>query len=100
MQDKKTRKVTISDTSVILQHESSEKYGGEHALFRRELNCIMSSTHTSTCPPITNSDLESHDSSVQFSHKRRLSVTKSKVCVCMLLHMHASRSARKQDMNW
>ena len=98
MQDKKTRKVTISDTSVILQHESSEKYGGEHALFRRELNCIMSSTHTSTCPPITNSDLESHDSSVQFSHKRRLSITNPRF-MCMLLHAHASECARKQDMN-
>ena len=38
MQDKKTRIVTSSDTSVMLQHESSEKYGGEHASFRREQN--------------------------------------------------------------
>lgn len=38
MQEKKIRKVTISDISLMLQHESSEKYGEEHESFWREQN--------------------------------------------------------------
>jgi len=49
------------------QQESSKKYGGEDASTEELLNCLRSSTHKSTCPPLTNSDLGSHESSV---HKR------------------------------
>lgn len=54
--------------SLMEQYESSEKYGEEDVSSEREPNCLRSSIHTSRCTPITNSDLETHDSSVQFEH--------------------------------
>lgn len=50
--------------SAMEQHESILKYGETDASDDNEYSCLRSSMHKSTFPPITKSDLESHDSSV------------------------------------
>lgn len=51
--------------SAIEQHESILKYEDRGKSEESEQNCMTSSMHKKTYPPITNSDLESHDSSVR-----------------------------------
>lgn len=59
--------ITVSDMSEMEQHESSKTYGAEEEEYAvRELSCVKSSLHIRRCPPATNSDRQSHDTSVQF----------------------------------
>jgi len=46
------------------QYESTEKYGGKDESIERELNCTRSSIQRSRLSPMTNNDLECHESSV------------------------------------
>jgi len=50
--------------SAMELHESILKYGDTDASVEKEYSCLTSSMHKSTYPPITKSDLDSHDSSV------------------------------------
>jgi len=55
--------LTISVMSAMELHESILKYGDTEASDEKEYSCLTSSMHKSTYPPITKSDLDSHDSS-------------------------------------
>ena len=70
------------------QHESREKYVDEDASIERALNCMKSSMHTSKCPPITNSDLESHNSSAKFLNTMILSIKTEKPLLWRKIKIH------------
>lgn len=55
--------LTISVMLAMELHESILKYGDTDASDEIEYSCLTSSMHKSTYPPITKSDLDSHDSS-------------------------------------
>ena len=82
---------TSTDKSVMGQHESNEKYGGEDAP-KEEQKYLNFSTQISTCPPVTKSDLESQDSPVICMRISGYRTVKEQhqhgqfTCVCSCMH--------------